>query len=125
LRGVPKITPIKPKGEINERIYKAIIDKQGNDNLYDICKKLKIYAGTFRRTLENKHTWSQAKLLYKLSHILGKSNLYLLTGSKTPSDIHKDINAEIRKLKRLLKQEREKNKKILERLDSIIQANLK
>jgi hypothetical protein len=59
-------------------------------------------------------------IIYKLSHIIGKSNLYLLTGSKTRSDIRKNVNAEVRRLRKLLKNEREKNKKILEGLDSII-----
>ena len=91
----PKEKPIIPGNEINQRLWKAIQDKQGDQTLYEICKKFELFAGTFRRTIEGKHSWVQAKLLFDLSKYLGKSYEYFLTGRSTPIDTIKETNTEI------------------------------
>jgi hypothetical protein len=92
----PKESTIKPGNDINERIYKALLEKQGDDSLYEICKRTGLFPGTFRRTLEAPNAWNQAKTLYEISEYLNRTFEYLLLGKKTTVDEVITLDKEVR-----------------------------
>lgn len=124
MSGREKIKPIVPKNDINKRILDSLIEKQGNDSLYDICKKINVYPGTFRRTLETKETWHQVTILQRIADYLGKSLTYIHTGKKTPLDIELETNKEIQSLRKELQNEKLRNKKILEKIHEVTKKHI-